>query len=372
MASTEYGSIYIKPGELPQIKPNLPVTIVDPSSSPLRDSEPGSLQKALDRVYGGSKGGGSSSRVVLGSAPVLKPEFSPDFSQSIREIKDGAYVSQLNRYISESPTGAGSTGYIRSPTPAESEALVYSRRYDLYDRPISEIIDTKYQYNLLTSRLNQLDPEKDREKIESTLRELEKIGANIKEENGTYIINPPKVGIGITRNIFTPLSNRRQVDITSVGTQRKPEEKSTYTELVGFGARNVLSTSVSNMLRTVGVPEEGIGTKQYAKDISWLGQNVGSFLENLWQSSAISRTKEGILFPGGSVVVPEEKRNVNIPSGTGSYYNPLTGEYTNIKLPESEVTIPSRTIFSVVKTREEILKEIEENPSQYYNPLTRP
>lgn len=370
MASTEYGSIYIKPGELPQIKPNLPVTIVDHSSSPVKDSEP--LQKALDRVYGGSKGGGSSSRVVLGSAPVLKPEFSPDFSQSIREIKDGTYISQLNRYISESPTGAGSTGYIRSPTPAESEALVYSRRYDLYDRPISEIIDTKYQYNLLTSRLNQLDPEKDREKIESTLRELEKIGANIKEENGTYIINPPKVGIGITRNIFTPLSNRRQVDITSVGTQRKPEEKSTYAEMISFGTRNVLSTSVSNMLRTVGVPEEGIGTKQYAKDISWLGQNVGSFLENLWQSPAISRTKEKILFPGESIVIPEEKRNVNITSGTTGYYNPLTGKYTDINLPESELTITSRTITSIVKTREEILREIEENPSQFYNPLTKP
>lgn len=126
MASTEYGSIYIKPGELPQIKPNLPVTIVDPSSSPVKDSEP--LQKALDRVYGGSKGGGSSSKVVLGSAPVLKPEFSPDFSQSIREIKDGTYISQLNRYISESPTGAGSTGYIRSPTPAESARIEQQRK----------------------------------------------------------------------------------------------------------------------------------------------------------------------------------------------------------------------------------------------------
>lgn len=368
MASSEYGNILIKPGELSQFKPSDNVKVVSGNISDVIPS--GNIQEEL-RKYETSGRSYPRDRVSLNQAPALK-ESTPDFSKVINEIKGGTYIDKLNMYISESPTGAGSTGVLRYPTPKE----VKLRREDvgnLYDRPLREVQDIKYRYTTLTNELYTLNPETQSARIEEINRELEKIGAKkvvgrnvIETKEGKvsgedyYYYEAPKIGYGFGK--------KRQISVDLLDTNRLPEEKPTYTGIIFSSAKYTLGKNIEEGLIKLGIPERGFGTKQMSKDVAYVGQGIKSLWENIRYSSDIQQSRQGLLLPGGAIVVPEGKKEVKVNYGTG-YYNPFTREFRE---RTEEVRTPLRIVRSSLKPTEEVMKLAEEKPELFYLPITKP
>lgn len=344
----EYGKILIKPGESSQFKDNSRTQIV----TEMPKSEAGSLQRALREVYGSSGGGGSSKKVDLGSAPELKDlklELEQKFSSfEERFVPEGNRLLNLSALARDYPR----EDYIRKRREEES-------KYKLYDRPIEEVRDLKYNYDRLIRELSSLNPETDSERIKQVENELRALGAKKRIYSREVVDNDlidttyweaPTVGFGFIK--------KREIPVDVLDTGRMSEEKPTYTGIVLSSLKYSGSKNVEEGLLSLGFPKEGIGTKQLSKDIAYVGQGIKSLWENIKYDPLIRRSKEGILLPGESIIIPSETREGKITTGTE-----ITGSgsatTTNIFLPEL-------TLRSGLQNTSDVMKNVEENPELFY------